>query len=412
MNQPLDVAYEPPGRDAAAHLPGAETTGTTREQIARLPDDVLKESVIAAKRMIDRAHAELTCLVAELDTRQLTDIDHALSTTAWIRHFCQMTSTEASGTVKTARALDHMPSVTDAALQGQIPHRSVQLLSQARDRHPDAFRGHETVFADVATYLSVKDLRRAVSHWEQQVDYAGALDETDTAHQRRRFYFNKTYLGMWNATGDLDPESGHVIATALHGHTDPANLDPDDRRTMPQRNADALTDICRFWLDHNNDTAISGGERPHITVTVPYATLIGDEQRLGEIDGTAINPETIRRWACDAGIVRIVLDGDSQPIDVGRRTRTISPSLRRALELRDGGCVWAGCDAPASWCDAHHIIHWADGGTTTLDNLILLCRKHHTAVHNGKEPPPRSTRVETPHVGDTRHRSRTRKPEP
>jgi hypothetical protein len=143
------------------------------------------------------------------------------------------------------------------------------------------------VFADVATYLDARDLRRAVSHWEQQVDYPGALDDTETGRRRRRFYFNQSYQGMWSASGDLDPESGHVVATALHSHTDPANLDPADQRSLPQRNADALVDICRFWLDHNNDTAISGGERPHITVTVPYATLTGDDQRLGEIDGTA-----------------------------------------------------------------------------------------------------------------------------
>ncbi|MCL1599843.1 MAG: HNH endonuclease, partial [Actinomycetia bacterium] len=264
---------------------------------------------------------------------------------------------------------------------------AVRLLTQAHDRHPDEFRGHETVFADIATYLDATDLRRAISHWEQQVDYAGSLDDTDTTRQRRRFSFNKTYLGMWNATGDLDPESGHVIATALHSHTDPTNLDRNDRRSMPQRNADALTDICRFWLDHNTDTAISGGERPHITVTVPYATLTGDERRLGEIDGSPVDPETIRRLACDAGVVRIVIDGESQPLDIGRRTRTVPPALRRALELRDGGCTWAGCDAPASWCDAHHIIHWIHGGVTALINLVLLCRKHHTATHNGKHPP-------------------------
>ncbi len=158
---------------------------------------------------------------------------------------------------------------------------------------------------------------------------------------------------------------------------------------MPQSNADALTDICRFWLDHSEDTSTSGAERPHITVTVPYATLTGTEQRLCEIDGAAVSPEAIRRLACDAGIVRIVTDGESQPLDVGRRVRTVTPAIRRALELRDGGCAWAGCSAPASWCDAHHITHWADGGVTALINLILLCRRHHVAIHNGKHPPDR-----------------------
>jgi hypothetical protein len=122
---------------------------------------------------------------------------------------------------------------------------------------------------------------------------------------------------------------------------------------------------------------------------VPYEILTGREQRLGEIDGNSVSPEAIRRLACDAGIVRIVTDGKSQPLDVGRRVRTATPASRRALELRDGGCGWAGCTAPASWCDAHHIIHSADGGITALINLILLCRKLHTAVHSTKHPPDR-----------------------
>ncbi len=352
-------------------------------------DDELEQAVINLKRLIDASTAQLLVMVGELDRRQIPQTEHALSTTAWLKHFCRMTATEASGTVKTARAFTHMPEITEQAVAGNIVPNAVRLLTRARDAHPDEFVLHESVFADVATYLDGRDLRQAVSHWQQQIDYPAALDDTDTAHRRRRFYFNQTYQGMWSVAGDLDPESGHVIATALHSHTDPANLDPDDRRSMPQRNADALTDICRFWLDHNDTIAISGGERPHITVTVPYGTLTGDERRLGEIDGSAVDPEAIRRLACDAGIVRIITDGESQPLDIGRRTRTVSPAMRRALELRDKGCAWAGCDAPASWCDAHHIIHWADGGITALINLILLCRKHHMAAHDGKHPPDR-----------------------
>ena len=288
-----------------------------------------------------------------------------------------------------SHAVAEMPEIAAQAVEGNISPNALNLLTRARDKHPEEFADHETVFADIATYLDPRELRQAVSLWEQQVDYPTALDDTESARERRRFYFNQSYEGMWSTSGDIDPESGYVISTALYSCTDPVNLDRDDDRSMPQRNADALTDICRFWLDPNNDVSVSGGERPHITVTVPYELLTGRDQRLGEIDGNPVSPESIRRLACDAGIVRIVTDGEGQPLDVGRRTRTVPPAIRRALELRDGGCGWAGCTAPASWCDAHHIIHWADGGITALINLILLCRKHHTAVHNGKHPPDR-----------------------
>ena len=94
-----------------------------------------------------------------------------------------------------------------------------------------------------------------------------------------------------------------------------------------------------------------------------------------------ITGEAARRIACDAGITRVITDGPSQPLDVGRRTRTVPPALRTALVVRDRGCVFPGCDRPPPWTDAHHLVHWADGGVTSLDNLALLCRRHHRTVH-------------------------------
>lgn len=366
-----------------------DLTSELQDHLDGLIDDELEQSVAGLKQLIDASSAQLLVLIAELDRRQIPRSEHELSTTARLMHFCRMAATEASGTVKAARSLTLMPQITEQAVAGNITPNGVKLLALARDKHPDEFTEHETVFADIATYLDTRDLRRALSVWEQRVDFPAALEDAGSAHRRRRFYFNQTYEGMWSAAGDLNPECGHVISTALRSQTDLANLDRDDHRSMPQRNADALVDVCRFWLDHNDDTSISGGERPHITVTVPYATLTGDERRLGEIDGSAVDPEAIRRLACDAGIVRIVVDGESQPLDVGRRVRTVTPAIRRALELRDGGCAWAGCTVPASWCDAHHVIHWAFGGVTSLINLILLCRRRHVAVHSGKHPPDR-----------------------
>jgi 5-methylcytosine-specific restriction protein A len=101
------------------------------------------------------------------------------------------------------------------------------------------------------------------------------------------------------------------------------------------------------------------------------------------VDVGPVTPETARRLACDAKVSRIITDGGSQPLDVGRSSKVIPPALRRAVIVRDGGCRFPGCGRPPSWCDAHHILHWADGGRTALDNLLLLCRPHHRAVHGG-----------------------------
>jgi HNH endonuclease/Domain of unknown function (DUF222) len=91
--------------------------------------------------------------------------------------------------------------------------------------------------------------------------------------------------------------------------------------------------------------------------------------------------ELARRIACDASVMRVVMAGESEPLDVGRRTAVISPALRRAVIARDRRCRFPGCDRPPAWCDAHHVQHWADGGTTSLDNLLLICRRHHRMLH-------------------------------
>jgi hypothetical protein len=281
-----------------------------------------------------------------------------------------------------------MPTVTRQALNGAIPHRSLHLLSQARNRHPIEFPRHEAVFADTATYLSTRDLKRAVGHWEQQVNYDQALTDATALDSQRGLYHSQTFDGLWATKGTFTPEGGHIITQAINGICDPHNIDPGELRSPAQRRADAMVDICSFYLTHTTNIVTSGGEKPHVTVTVDYNVLSGQVERLPEIDGTPVAPETIRRITCDAGIIPIVLGSQGEPLDIGRKTRTIPTALRRALEQRDGGCTWAGCTAPMSWCDAHHIIHWANGGATSLNNTQLLCRPHHTATHKAQRSPP------------------------
>ncbi|HSJ50898.1 MAG TPA: HNH endonuclease [Actinomycetota bacterium] len=139
---------------------------------------------------------------------------------------------------------------------------------------------------------------------------------------------------------------------------------------------------------------VVGGERPHLVVTVPVEALVqASEERsaadpaqpmdsVPELDHVGpVGPEVVRRLACDAQVRRVVLSGRSEPLDVGRRTPVISPAMRRALIVRDGGCRFPGCDRPPSWCDGHHVVPWAEGGPTALANLLLLCRRHHRLVH-------------------------------
>ncbi len=351
------------------------------DELSGMSDDVLEKATIELRATINAAQARFAVQVAELVRRDIPAVFHGLTMAGWLRHHCRMDSSEASGTAKTARGLAHMPTVVTEAVSGRVPYRSVQLLAQARDKNPDAFVLHEAVFANVATYLTPRDLRRTVSHWEQQVHYQRALKDVHNVDRLRSLHLAQTYQGIGEIRGTLNPELFHTITTAVDAHTDPTFLDPDDGRTPTQRRADALGDICRFFLEKNDLIRTSGGEKPHITVTITHDLLTGGREGLAELGDSPVDVETIRKLACDASIVRMVLDQDSMPIDVGRKTRTIPPALRRALEHRDKGCVWKGCTAPVSWCDAHHLTHWADGGETSLGNLILLCRRHHTRIH-------------------------------
>lgn len=102
----------------------------------------------------------------------------------------------------------------------------------------------------------------------------------------------------------------------------------------------------------------------------------------GELDHVGpVSASVARRLACDASVMRVVMAGRSEPLDLGRRTPVVSPAIRRAVMVRDGRCRFPGCERPKAWCDAHHAVHWADGGPTSVSNLVLLCRRHHRMVH-------------------------------
>ncbi|MDP2624217.1 MAG: DUF222 domain-containing protein, partial [Actinomycetota bacterium] len=286
--------------------------------------------------------------------------------------------------ISLARSLSEMPVVRAAFDRGELDEPRVQLLAAARQANPDLFKEAEQVLVDSFTGLSMKDFATAVDLWRQNADLEAA--EADARHLRDRRYLNvsPTLGNLVRIDGQLDPEAGQTLLTALRSITDPQQLDPTDTRTPGQRRADALTQLCTDHLA-SGKSPISGGFRPQVTVTASYQTL------LGLLDGTGcetedcglLSPETVRKMLCDATVIPVVLGGESLPLDIGRSSRTIPPQIRIALNLRDKGCAIPGCQSRPRYCDAHHIIHWLHGGPTCLENLCLLCARHHTMVHDG-----------------------------
>ena len=154
-----------------------------------------------------------------------------------------------------------------------------------------------------------------------------------------------------------------------------------DLRTPGQRRADALVEICRL-ATASTQLPDNGGDRPQIVVTVRLDTLRDHTGTATLDDNSPLTATTARRIACDAAILPAVLTGTGQILDLGRERRLITGPLRRAPILPDRGCAFPGRDRPPRWTNGHHIRHWADGGPTTLDNTVLVCRFHHRLLHH------------------------------
>jgi len=142
--------------------------------------------------------------------------------------------------------------------------------------------------------------------------------------------------------------------------------------------------IIGWTLDDGTLLPGARGARPHVHVTAGLDTLMRwpGAPAADTTWGGPVSAETLRRIACDAGVSLLLLDAHGVPLHVGREQRTVTPGIWAALVARDRGCVFPGCTRPASWCAAHHVIHWSDGGPTALINLSLLCGHHHRTVHH------------------------------
>jgi hypothetical protein len=330
--------------------------------------------------MLEARSAEL---LGEIDAEEGYEDAGYLSAATFVRDRAGVSAGEASRRVGEARDLRKHSEVREAFATARVDRARVAMLLAAAKVSDELYARDERVLVDTISGLSMKDSRRTVDYWKQAADHRAAASEAGHLHGRRRLHVSETLGGMVRVDGEFDPEGGQIVLTALRALTDSQQLDPDDTRAPAQRRADALTDICSDYLVHAT-TPIAGGVRPQVLVIVSLEALGGGPGEPCEFDdGLIITPETTRRIACDSSVSRIVIGGESEILDVGRATRTVPAAIRKALIIRDRHCRYRGCERPHRWCDAHHVEHW-----TSLDNLILLCRRHHRATHEGENKPP------------------------
>jgi Domain of unknown function (DUF222) len=328
--------------------------------------------------LMDRLNAKLLAAVAEHDAAELWRSDGSTSMTAWLRHHTRRSGRDAARSAKTARRLRKLPVTAAAYRDGTLSGGQVQaIVVNLKDRTVGLFADHEAQLVPELARLSVGETAVAMQDWARRAD-AVAGDDPEPVLPERWLHLSRILDGRRELSGSLDPEGGAVIATAVRLATT-RDVEGEPRRSPAQRRGDALVDVCRWFLDHQQ-TRRGGRHRPHLNVITTLDAL----ERRGHgrlVDGSALDAATVQRLVCDAGIHRVVTNGRSSILDYGSTTRSVPAPLFNALVIRDRHCRYPGCDRPPDWTEAHHVRWVTRGGTTALDNLVLLCSRHHHLLH-------------------------------
>ena len=345
------------------------------DDLNAMPAEAMGDDQIALQRIGNRVQAEGLRRLRRFDSGQGYAPSGALSARAWLRWQLNLTATTASERVAISRKLAAVPNTERALADGDISYRHVALIAETAGQLGDKFEPQaETILVDAAKELDPWRLQRAIWHLKHCLEPDGVLNDSNKANSRRFLHLSQTFDGVYRVDGWLDAEGGAVLNTALDSVMGPWR--EGDDRSATERRADAVVEMARRQLDGGQLPAVAS-QKPHLAVSVDMATLSKEPGSMAaELEWSQPIPaETARRLACDAAITPII-DGEAD-----RTSRVVPAATRRALIARDKGCRFPGCDCPPAWTDAHHIKHWADGGATILDNLILLCRRHHRLVH-------------------------------
>ena len=347
-----------------------ETSTFPTEPLLELtsPEDLVDE-LAAALVVREREEVRIARLLHQVNDTRAFEHDGYSSSTALLKHRMSLHPGEAQRLVARANGLAESPVVSLAFDQGLISGSQVDALLEARCRASQQFATDENELVGMALDTpTIRDLRKRLDYWLDRVSKEDLADERNLVRDPRSLNLRREGE-MMRINGWVDIESGEEIRARL----EPGPPAPGDDRSTPARRADILVDILN-----------GAGNRPGLIVHVSAETLFEGKPGISETElGTFLTADEISRISCDSNLTRVVFGPDSQPLDVGRTKRLVTPALRVAVVARDLHCIFPGCDRPANWCDIHHLIPWSEGGRTSLDNLVMLCRHHHSLVHEG-----------------------------
>jgi hypothetical protein len=359
--------------------------------------DFLEAQITELWGHVNAATFRFLALVAEFDRREGW-ARHGLANCAqWLNWQCGIGAVAAREKLRIAHALESLPLIGEAFRSGRVSYSKVRAIT--RVARPE----NEADFLNVALHGTAMHVEKLVRQFRRVERLEEAL-QAESQHRARflRMYHDDDGTLVLNAR--LPAEVGAVVKKAIDAATasggvgrnvsaetsgGDTNVDSDsagDCPTLEARRADALRLLAEQFLSDEARSCPSSADRYQVVVHVDAATLAQDippTRACCELeDGPTLAVDTARRIACDSAVVRLVESAHGEPLDVGRKTRTIHPALKRALKARDGGCRFPGCDR-TRFTEGHHVEHWANGGETRLSNLVTLCGFHHRLLHEG-----------------------------
>lgn len=352
-----------------------------------VPEDAgdLIDELAALLSRRDRLDARIAAVVDRVGVTKAFQRDGYPSRGALLRHRMSLHPGEANRLVARANALSEARLVAEAFESGALTGSKVDLLLDVRSRAPKAFASVEGPLVSVAVAVPfVDELRKILDYWLDLAVPTELAVERDFIRSVRSLVIRRDGE-LVRFAGWTDVESGERMRAIL----DPGPPSPGDTRSASARRADVLVDVIVNAASARPDIIVhvtpevltrqamdEASERDGLPLPTVRAEAISETSF-----GTFLTADEIQRIACDSTVTRVVFDAESQPIDVGRTRRLVTPAQRTAVRARDLTCVFPTCDRPPQWCDVHHLIPWARGGVTAVDNLVLLCRHHHTLVH-------------------------------
>jgi uncharacterized protein DUF222/HNH endonuclease len=345
--------------------------------VAPRAGEAIAAELIRRRRQIDQEELEFCYLAAQFAATDEYDWQGFESPHAWLKANCHLSGGAASARICAGQQVEHLGQSSKAMAEGEIGFAHFALI--ARTSAAVGERLDEAKLLGQARKQSIARFHDSCYHARHAADPQGCSADEAQGVEARSLTFANSDDGMVYVNGMLDKVGGAAVQAALEPLAQRAGKDDD--RCRERRLADALVDVCMHALDNGVPS-----RRTHMQVTTSLETLLGlSGAPAAEMDfSLPISAKAVERLACDCTVTRVLLGADSTVIDVGRARRVISGAQGKALRVRDRGCVWPGCDRPATWTSGHHLVHWINGGTTDLSNLVLLCYRHHWMVHEGE----------------------------